>query len=107
MAFRTLLRSSSIQEPRYPLSSVDFIHSFIYSKVKKEIKLISINQSIKKRKVIKIHQASTTCFFHQSINQSCFSSLSIKERKKERRESESTNNHPNQTRKEMKESFIP
>jgi len=78
---------------------------FIYSfKSEKEIKLISINQSIKKRKVIKIHQASTNCFFHQSINQSCFTSLS--QSKKERRESESTNNHPNQTRKEMKESFI-
>jgi len=67
------------------LSSVDFIHSFIHSKVKKEIKLISINQSIKKRKVIKIHQASTTCFFHQSINQSCFSSLSQSKKEKKKR----------------------
>ena len=41
MAFRTLLRSSSIQEPRYPLSSVDFIQ--LNQKIKKENK---VDQSI-------------------------------------------------------------
>jgi hypothetical protein len=56
--------------------------------------------------VIKIHQASTTCFFHQSINQSCFSSLN--QTKKERKESESTINHPNQMneKKSIKVNFI-
>jgi hypothetical protein len=79
MAFRTLLRSSSIQEPRYPLSSVDFIHSLVSEKRKKT----DFNQSIKNRKVIKIHQASTTCFFHQSINLAFL--LSINQRKKEKK----------------------
>jgi hypothetical protein len=56
--------------------------------------------------VIKIHQASTTCFFHQSINLAFL--LSINQRKKERKESESTINHPNQMneKKSIKVNFI-
>lgn len=65
---------------------ISWFHSFNSEKRKKT----DFNQSIKNRKVIKIHQASTTCFFHQSILLFFFQS------KKERRESEITNNHPNQ-----------